>query len=568
VPNLATIAPVLNATSPNGINGTWSPAIINTTVGSSYVFTPNSGQCATIFTSTVIITSPNIVPNFNPISPICVGDTLLALPTTSTNGITGSWSPALDNTQTKIYTFTPDAGQCAVATQITITVNTPSLVATFLTSTVTICNGDALTALPTMSTNGINGSWSPVLNNTQTQTYTFLPNPGQCALGNTFIINVTQKTIPTFNPVNPVCPGGILNALPITSLNGITGTWSPAINNMQTQTYTFQPDPNQCATTANLTITIIQPILPVFNPIAPVCYGTAINPLPSISSNGITGTWSPAFDNTTSQLYTFIPNAPQCATTSDLTITVAPNPTFTNTAYICFDAAGQLVNPANIDSGLSSAEYSFVWIKDGDVNPLGNVSPSYQATQTGIYKVTATNLITNCTITLVTTVEASPEATAYAYVNEDFADVQQIIVNVNGGLGDFLYQLNYGPFQQSNIFTITKGGDYTIHVKDLSGCNTFELQVTAFNFPKFFTPNDDGYNDTWNVDGLQAGQQGLITIFDRYGKLLKQITAHGEGWNGTFNGNRLPSTDYWFVISYRSISGESRTFRSHFSLKR
>jgi gliding motility-associated-like protein len=502
------------------------------------------------------------------VNPICAGNSLSPLPTTSLNGITGSWSPTLDNTQTKTYTFIPNTGQCALNTLLIITVNSPTIVATFASSVLTICDGDTLTALPITSTNGITGSWSPALDNTQTKTYTFLPNTGQCALGNTFIINVTPKKIPTFNPVNPICAGGLLNALPTTSLEGITGSWSPAVNNMQTQTYIFQPDPNQCATTANQTITIIQPTEPIFVPIAPVCVGTIINPLPSTSLNGITGTWSPAFDNRTSQFYIFTPNTPQCALSGSLNITVAPNPAFTDTAYICFDAFGQLVNPANIDTGLSSSDYSFVWIKDGDVNPLSNISPFFQATQVGIYKVTATNFISNCTITIETTVLASPVATALAYVNEDFADVQQIIVEVTGGLGDFLYQLNYGPFQPSNVFTITEGGDYTIHVKDLSGCNTFELQVTALNFPKFFTPNDDGYNDTWNVDGFQPGQQGLISIFDRYGKLLKQITAHGEGWDGTFNGNRLPSTDYWFSISYRSILGVLKTFRSHFSLKR
>ena len=563
-----TTAPVLNTTSPNGIVGTWSPSIINNTVGGNYVFTPNAGQCASNFTTAVIITVPNIVPTFNPVSAICSGDALAPLPLTSINGIVGTWSPALDNTQTKTYTFTPNAGQCAVNTQLIITVNPPSIVPVFATTTLTICNGDTLIPFPTTSINGIIGTWSPALDNTQTKTYSFLPNPGQCAVGTTFTVTVTPKTIPTFNAVNATCVGETLNPLPTISLNGITGTWSPALDNTQTRTYTFTPNPNQCATTASLTITITAAITPLFNQIAPVCDGTSVNPLPPTSLNGINGTWSPIFDNTTSQFYTFTPNAGQCATNGSLNITVAPNPILFENGYICFDSLGQLVTPATIDIGLSSADYTFVWTQDGNPNPITNTSSSYQATQAGIYKVTAINILTNCSITLVTTVDASPAATAIAYVNEDFADVQQIIVKVTGGSGNFLYQLNNGPWQSSNTFIITQGGDYTIHVEDLNGCNTFELEVTALNYPKFFTPNGDGYNDSWNVDGLLPSQNGIITIFDRYGKLLKQISANGEGWNGNYNGSTLPATDYWFVISYESLSGASKSFRAHFSLKR
>jgi gliding motility-associated-like protein len=368
--------------------------------------------------------------------------------------------------------------------------------------------------------------------------------------------------------VNATCVGGLLSPLPTISLNAITGTWSPALDNTQTRTYTFTPNPNQCATAASLTITITAAITPLFNPIAPVCEGTSVDPLPTTSLNGIVGTWSPIFDNTVSQLYTFTPNAGQCATSESLNITVAPNPILFETGYICFDASGQLATPATIDIRLSSVDYTFVWTQDGNPIPVPNSSASYQATQAGIYKVTATNILTHCAITLVTTVDVSPAATAIAYVNEDFAEVQQIIVKVTGGLGNFMYQLNNGPWQPSNIFMITQGGDYTIHVEDLNGCNTFELEVTALNYPKFFTPNGDGYNDSWNVEGILPSQNGIITIFDRYGKLLKQISANGEGWNGICNGSTLPATDYWFVISYESLSGISKSFRAHFSLKR
>ena len=193
-------------------------------------------------------------PTFTAVTPICNGDFLAALPTTSDNGITGTWSPALDNTATTTYTFTPDAGQCATTTSLTITVNQPAT-PTF-TAIADICNGDALSALPTTSNNGYTGTWSPALDNTATTTYTFTPDAGQCATTTSLTITVNQPATPTFTAIADICNGDALSALPTTSNNGYTGTWSPALDNTTTTTYTFTPDAGQCATTTSLTITV------------------------------------------------------------------------------------------------------------------------------------------------------------------------------------------------------------------------------------------------------------------------------------------------------------------------
>src|SRR5205085_1402081 len=115
--------------------------------------------------------------------------------------------PALDNTATTTYTFTAIAGQCATTTTLTITVN-PNITPTF-TPVAAICLGDVLGALPTTSNNGINGTWSPALNNTATTTYTFTATAGQCATTTTLTIAVNNNTIPTFNPVAAICSGSV-----------------------------------------------------------------------------------------------------------------------------------------------------------------------------------------------------------------------------------------------------------------------------------------------------------------------------------------------------------------------
>jgi gliding motility-associated-like protein len=92
-------------------------------------------------------------------------------------------------------------------------------------------------------------------------------------------------------------------------------------------------------------------------------------------------------------------------------------------------------------------------------------------------------------------------------------------------------------------------------------------RVNIIGYPTYFTPNGDGIHDTWNIVGLDSSAK--VFIFDRYGKLIKQINPIGEGWNGNLNGQPLSATDYWFTVDYtESQTGESKIFKSHFSLKR
>src|SRR5204863_36723 len=156
-------------------------------------------------------------------------------------------------------------------------------------------------------------------------------------------IVITNQITPTFTQIGPLCQNSTAPALPATSGNNITGTWSPATITTSaagTTTYTFTPTAGQCAPTVTLDIVITSQITPTFTTVAPICSGSTLAALPTTSNNGITGTWSPALDNTATTTYTFTPAAGQCATTTTLTITVNPNvaPTFTAVAPICSGA--------------------------------------------------------------------------------------------------------------------------------------------------------------------------------------------------------------------------------------
>ena len=340
----------LPTSSLEGISGGWSPGIDNTTT-TLYTFTPTAGQCANTATMTVNVGAP-VTPTFNQIAPICSGGSL-SLPSSSNEGFTGTWLPAVNNTQTTNYTFTPTAGQCATSAAMTVTVNTP--VDPTFTQITPICQGGTIN-LPSTSTNGINGTWTPAVNNMATTLYTFAPTAGQCANTANMTVTVNTPVTATFNPYPAVCNGDAIS-LPSSSLEGFTGTWSPAVNNAATTNYIFTPDAGQCGANGALTVTVNEPLTPAFTQVPPVCSGTGFT-LPTTSNNGITGTWSPAINTSTTTLYTFTPAAGQCAVSTTMTVQVnSPvTPTFDQWGPFCQNAILiQVILPETSNEGITGS---------------------------------------------------------------------------------------------------------------------------------------------------------------------------------------------------------------------
>lgn len=291
------------------------------------------------------------IPIFTQVPPICFGATLSPLPLVSNNGIAGTWSPALNNTLTTTYTFTPTTGICSTTTTMTITVfEINATVATF-TQVGPICAGD-IVALPAVSTNGVVGTWSPAFNNTATTTYTFTPNL-QCVNPIQMIVEVNPRVTPQFNPVAPICEGSNLPNLPTISTDGISGVWTPSINNTTTTTYTFTPSSNLCANTIQMTIVVNPKVTPTFPSFVTQCFGTTNFALPTISNNGISGTWSPQFDNTQAGSYTFTPNPQECAFGASVQIQVFDDFNFDYTTFC--QSNDFLVQLQSDDLDLSSA---------------------------------------------------------------------------------------------------------------------------------------------------------------------------------------------------------------------
>lgn len=319
----------LPALSNNGISGTWLPEFDSSNQGTTvYSFIPNTGQCAGRFSHTIEVVNEITTSFTNLETTLCKG-TIYNLPTISSNGITGSWLPVIDNTLigTTNYTFTPDTGQCGTSSSHSIEIT--NQISTSFTSLVnSICLEDSY-SLPTTSSNGISGNWLPLFDSSLlgTTDYIFTPDLGQCADNYTHSMEVTNKTATRFTSLeNFICIGDSYN-LPTKSSNGIIGSWSPVFDNtlIGKIDYTFTPDENSCGTIFNHTIEIEEKVTPVFLTLPKLIFINENFSLPNISDNGISGTWSPFFDSSivAQTTYTFNPNNINCKNSFTHIITVS-----------------------------------------------------------------------------------------------------------------------------------------------------------------------------------------------------------------------------------------------------
>ncbi|MFT3794456.1 fibronectin type III domain-containing protein [Flavobacterium sp.] len=523
------------------ITGTWSPAPDNTQT-TEYTFTPDAGQgCATTTTMTVVVNT-SIIPTFNPIAPICAGDAN-PLPATS-NGpefVTGTWTPVFDPNLTTEYTFIPDPTlfPCADANQkLTVTVN-PIITPSF--SIAAICAGDAL-ILPTTSNgpDAVTGTWSPTPDNTQTTTYTFTPDAGQgCTVPVDVTVVVNQPATPVFTLPSTICTGDVPPVLPATDNNGIPGTWSPlTVDNTLSQVYTFTPNSGQCAVPLVVNITVLPSITPTFNQLGPICAGDALV-LPAQSTNGINGIWTPAVDNTQTMTYTFNPAAGQCAAQVTMTVVVNPIvvPSLTQIGAICSGSTAPTLSPTDLN-GVS-----------------GTWSPAQVSnTLTGTYTFTPDPAIYPCaeSASIEVTVNGLPAFTLTdGCINNDYT---LSILSSNFEADDVTYawtDSNGSPIPGSGNnpkAVITTLGTYYLTV-NLGGCTTTESitpTTVSCTIQRGISPGDGSDNDFFDLAGLNVRR---LEIFNRYGTKVYSKTNYSREWYGqSDNGNELPDGTYFYVI--------------------
>jgi gliding motility-associated-like protein len=194
--------------------------------------------------------------------------------------------------------------------------------------------------------------------------------------------------------------------------------------------------------------------------------------------------------------------------------------------------------------------------------PVQN-SQSISISSSGNYIVTLTNA-NGCTNTKTFTAIESEIATITNIDVNDFEENLTALISISGN-GNYTYSIDGINFQNTPFFNLPEAGEYRIYVKE-ENCGTVSDTFFAITYPKFFTPNGDSFNDVWQIKNLDKKglENSKIYIFDRFGKLIKELNKINSSWDGTFDNQKLPSTDYWFIIEVSN----GKKIKGHFSLKR
>lgn len=217
--------------------------------------------------------------------------------------------------------------------------------------------------------------------------------------------------------------------------------------------------------------------------------------------------------------------------------------------------------------------YTYLWKKEGSV--ITGDLPTISVTSSGNYSVSAISeagCISSETAILVTDSEKATVTKEDVIIVDDSKNNLIQVVNPNLGNGDYEFALDdeFGTYKDEGFFENLSAGLHTLFVRDKGGCATEKYVFAILGYPKFFTPNDDGQNDFWNILGFDTTfyPTSDIQIYNRFGILLFKFDGNSEGWNGTYQGKKLTSDSYWFKATLTDIDGFLIEKTGYFSLIR
>lgn len=576
----------------------------------TYTAILNATDAGCISTESVIVTvnAPETA-TFNQIGPLCEGVVPPTLPATSTNGITGTWSPNVISTTTlgtTTYTFTPDNGQCSFTTAtMDITIN-PNVVLTFA-DVPAFCQGTAAPSFPTQtSAPVIPGMWSPgTIANSASGSYTFTPSAGQCS--SPASINITVKPLPVVDISSnaPICIGETLT-LSANTIDGGIYDWSgpnafvattedPILPNAtlaDAGTYTLQiTDTSGCVGEASIDVVINSPVAPVLEPAGPFCNLNTTNI--GLSADIPGGTWTG--NGVTDPNGIFVPNTAGVGThtltyvhtqgcggsaTMDIVVNAEPDANFTaDTLAGCAPLTVHFTSNPNVDAA--------VW-NFGDQNQattVGSADHTYE--HSGQYTVTLTNTLSGCS----TTNSVTNFITIYPDPVADFDASSTILTQVetevsfyNNSENAVAYHWDFGDESSSTAVDPTHiypkaPGSYTVMLIAVSPDGCIDLATLAIvvkeeqiiYVPNSFTPNGDGFNNEFKpilAEGFDLDNYTLL-IYNRWGEVVFKTTDTNEGWDGTYHGSLVQDGTFTWTIRVKNrTDDEYNTYNGHLILVR
>ncbi len=259
-----------------------------------------------------------------------------------------------------------------------------------------------------------------------------------------------------------------------------------------------------------------------------------------------------------------------CISVGFVDFNVLENPSFEldKQGVLCLDETVLALDVKN-----PSDNYSYMWEFIDENNGITRVGTTSQITIAvgGTYNVTATTkgdigCSTTKSIEVITSEFA--KLSSNDIVISDFSGQENTVeIKIdNLGVGDYEYALDDSGFQDDPYFEQVRPGMRTVKVRDKNGCGVSSTQIGVVGYYKYFSPNNDGINDNWQILGLKTtfNSNSNVYIYDRYGRFLYQLSNADDFWDGTYQGQPLPADDYWFRLELE----DGRIYSGHFSLMR
>jgi gliding motility-associated-like protein len=299
------------------------------------------------------------------------------------------------------------------------------------------------------------------------------------------------------------------------------------------------------------------------------------NPLEDENGQIITSPFPDEFLSSSQTITAIVFNGICTDASIDISFLVNPNTNFSVDDIVICDGSSQLIQ-LNMEDSSSSFKYTWTLPDSTVVNTL---QPELDVAQIGVYNISVTNLNGSCffsqpfevfesegpsiSMDNITIVEGTSnnsitiDEAALGSANYEFK-----LIDENGNL--------VSGYQDIGYFGQLTGGFYSLYVRDELRCEEVVITVPVLYIMNFFTPNGDGFNDTWKIKGIRSNNYNFskISVFDRYGKLLKNMTINSNFWDGTYNGVLMPTNDYWYSIELTKIDGTHFVRQGHFTLRR
>lgn len=607
--NCNTTSILLNASG--GLSYSWSngPTVLasttNLTVSTpgTYTVTATGANGCTDTETITISQQANTTPTFNPIGPICIG-TPFVLPTTATNAVTGSWSPAPNFNSTTTYTFTPTAGLCANPVTLTVVVN-PYPVVTAQNDT--ICAGNIGTITTQVSIPGGSYNWVATNNNqanlsqTLNSTNAFQVIYSVLGCADTATASIIVKPVPQVLTQNDIiCSGEIATISAFVDLpngaylwsNGSTSSFQ-SLSPTSTTNYILVYTVNGCSSVpANATITVLPvPNITVSN--QTICAGNSVtlianaNPSgtfywgPNNTQSSSTNSFTPQQD-TTLQVFNILNGC--SSDTIQATVTVLPLPISTFTADVTEGCVPLIVN-LSADAG-NNASYS--WQTSNQLTASGEQA-NLSFNTNGTYTVSLTTTLNGCASTTsianLITVENYPIA-AFEPSSEVFTEPNQELYFLNTSVGASSYIWNFGAgatsteVGPSHVFEVgNEGVDVILYAFSSLGCSDSTSFYIGFDpglvyyIPNTFSPDGDQFNQTFLpifTYGIDPYNYQML-IYNRWGEIIFESLHPEIGWDGSYGaqGNPAQNGTYTYLITIKVPSIDKRqTIKGHVNLIR